>query len=98
MNSRISTEYVSIESGRDHELLIVIFQKFYKFPYSQSYIIWTPLWTKCASAADHLVQYFCQCERVFRLGYKCLICWIVRLAAMWNIYRVTRANVKIMNY
>ena len=34
MNSRISTEYVSIESGRDHELLIVIFQKFYKFPYS----------------------------------------------------------------
>ena len=21
-----------------------------------------------------------------------------RLAAMWNIYRVTRANVKIMNY
>ena len=25
MNSRISTEYVSIESGRDHELLIVIF-------------------------------------------------------------------------
>ena len=28
MNSRISTEYVSIESRRDHELLIVIFQKF----------------------------------------------------------------------
>ena len=28
MNSRISTEYVSIESGRNHELLIVIFQKF----------------------------------------------------------------------
>ena len=25
MNSRINTEYVSIESGRDHELLIVIF-------------------------------------------------------------------------
>ena len=25
MNSRIGTEYVSIESGRDHELLIVIF-------------------------------------------------------------------------
>ena len=25
MNSRISTEYVSIESRRDHELLIVIF-------------------------------------------------------------------------
>ena len=24
-----------------------------------SYIIWTPLWTTCASA--HLVQYFCQC-------------------------------------
>ena len=47
MNSRISTEYVSIESGRDPELLIVIFQKFYKFP---RYIIWTPLWAKCAES------------------------------------------------
>ena len=50
MNSRISTEYVSIESGRDPELLIVIFQKFTNFP-TGSYIIWTPLWAKCASAA-----------------------------------------------
>ena len=39
MNSRISTEYVSIESGRDHDLLIVIFQKFYKFPYSFLYYL-----------------------------------------------------------
>ena len=39
MNSRISTEYVSIESRRDHELLIVIFYKFYKFPYSFLYYL-----------------------------------------------------------
>ena len=50
MNSRISTEYVSIESRRDHELLIVIFRNFTNF-HTVSYIIWTPLWKKCASAA-----------------------------------------------
>ena len=49
MNSRISTEYVSIESRRDHELLLY-FRNFTNF-HTVSYIIWTPLWTKCASAA-----------------------------------------------
>ena len=48
MNS--STEYVSIESRRGHELLIVIFWKFTNF-HTVSYIIWSPLWTKCTSAA-----------------------------------------------
>ena len=40
MNSRISTEYGSIESRLN-------FTNFH----TVSYIIWTPLWTKCASAA-----------------------------------------------
>ena len=59
MNSRISTEYVSIESRRDHELLIVIFWKFYKFPYSFLYYLDAIMDNMCKHS-HHLVQYFYQ--------------------------------------
>ena len=61
MNSIISTEYVSIESGRDHELLIVILKKFYKFPYSFLYYL-DAIMDKMRERGGHLVQYFCQCS------------------------------------
>ena len=59
MNSRISTEYVSIESGRDPELLIVIFQIFYKFPYRFLYYL-DAIMGEMRKRGRHLVQYFCQ--------------------------------------
>ena len=59
MNSRISTEYVSIESRRDHELLIVIFQKFYKFPYSFLYCL-DAIMDEMRKRVRHFVQYFCR--------------------------------------
>ena len=65
MNSRISTEYVSIESGRDHVLLIVIFQKFYKFPYSFLYYL-NAIMDEMSKRGRHLVQYFCQCVCLFQ--------------------------------
>ena len=63
MNSRISTEYVSIESRRDHELLIVIFLKFYKFPYSFLYYL-DATTDEMHKRARHLVQYFCQWKHI----------------------------------
>ena len=59
MNGRISTEYVSIKSRRDHELLIVIFKKIYKFPYSFLYYL-DAIMDVMHKRGRHLVQYFCQ--------------------------------------
>ena len=70
MNSRISTEYVSIESRRDHELLIVIFLKFYKFPYSFLYYL-DATTDEMHKRARHLVQYFCQWKHIrFKFSLK----------------------------
>ena len=60
MDSRISSEYVSIESRRDRELLIVIFQKFYKFPHSFLYYL-DAFMDEMRKRGRHLIQYFCQC-------------------------------------
>ena len=70
MNSRISIEYVSIESRRDHELLIVIFLKFYKFPYSFLYYL-DATTDEMHKRARHLVQYFCQWKHIcFKFSLK----------------------------
>ena len=60
MNSRISAEYVSMESRRHLELLIVTFYEFYKFLYSFLYHL-VAIMNDMRKRDRHLVQYFWQC-------------------------------------